>query len=88
MRSLPILASHCIAFVFLLAAAEKDAIKNTYAKIVDAYGILGVLRLNLGKLQTHLLYACILAADISGDPQGSCVTVNPPLVCSHVAAYF
>lgn len=32
------------------AAAEKDAIKNTYTKIVDAYGILGVLRLNLGKL--------------------------------------
>lgn len=31
------------------AAAEKEAIRNTYTKIVDAYGILGVLRLNLGE---------------------------------------
>lgn len=34
-----------------LASAEKEAIKNTYTKVVDAYGILGVLRLNLGKLR-------------------------------------
>jgi len=51
--------------VCLLAAAEKDAIKNSYAKILDAYGILGVLRLNLGKLQTHLLYSLLSVADIS-----------------------
>lgn len=37
-------------FCLYPAAAEKEAIKNTYSKIVDAYGILGVLRLNLGKL--------------------------------------
>lgn len=40
---------------FFSAAAEKEAIKNSYSKIVDAYGILGVLRLNLGKIQKHLL---------------------------------
>lgn len=34
-----------------VASAEKEAIKNTYTKVVDAYGILGVLRLNLGKLR-------------------------------------
>uniref|UniRef100_A0A8D0AB64 phosphoinositide 5-phosphatase n=1 Tax=Sander lucioperca TaxID=283035 RepID=A0A8D0AB64_SANLU len=44
-----------VAFVCLLAAAEKEAIKNTYAKIVDAYGILGVLRLNLGDSMLHSL---------------------------------
>lgn len=38
-----------------VASAEKEAIKNTYTKVVDAYGILGVLRLNLGKLQSLLL---------------------------------
>lgn len=38
-----------VCFVFV-ASAEKEAIKNTYTKVVDAYGILGVLRLNLGKL--------------------------------------
>uniref|UniRef100_A0A665UZF4 phosphoinositide 5-phosphatase n=1 Tax=Echeneis naucrates TaxID=173247 RepID=A0A665UZF4_ECHNA len=49
----------CLMFesgaVAVLSAAEKDAIKNTYSKVVDAYGILGVLRLNLGKLLKHLL---------------------------------
>uniref|UniRef100_A0A3B4HAL4 Synaptojanin-1 n=1 Tax=Pundamilia nyererei TaxID=303518 RepID=A0A3B4HAL4_9CICH len=36
-------------------AAEKDAIKNTYTKIVDAYGILGVLRLNLDSMLHSLV---------------------------------
>uniref|UniRef100_A0A669CI25 Synaptojanin-1 n=1 Tax=Oreochromis niloticus TaxID=8128 RepID=A0A669CI25_ORENI len=43
------------AAVAVLSAAEKDAIKNTYTKIVDAYGILGVLRLNLGDSMLHSL---------------------------------
>lgn len=39
-----------IYLIFVIsAAAEKEAIRNTYTKIVDAYGILGVLRLNLGE---------------------------------------
>lgn len=46
----------------LVAAAEKEAIKNTYTKIVDAYGILGVLRLNLGKLHKHLYSLLNVAA--------------------------
>ncbi|XP_049894569.1 synaptojanin-1 isoform X4 [Epinephelus moara] len=49
----------CLMFesgaVAVLSAAEKEAIKNTYAKIVDAYGILGVLRLNLGDSMLHSL---------------------------------
>ncbi|XP_077401809.1 synaptojanin-1 isoform X3 [Vanacampus margaritifer] len=49
----------CLMFesgaVAVLSAAEKDAIKNTYSKIVDAYGILGVLRLNLGDCMLHSL---------------------------------
>ncbi|XP_059207535.1 synaptojanin-1 isoform X2 [Centropristis striata] len=49
----------CLMFesgaVAVLSAAEKDAIKNTYSKIVDAYGILGVLRLNLGDSMLHSL---------------------------------
>lgn len=40
------LLSCCCAFS---AAAEKEAVKNTYTKMLDAYGILGVLRLNLGE---------------------------------------
>lgn len=44
------------AFLCISAAAEKEAIKNTYSKIVDAYGILGVLRLNLGKLLVLSLF--------------------------------
>lgn len=57
--------SHCVAFLSLLAAAEKEAIKNTYSKIFDAYGILGVLRLNLGNLQKHLLYSLLIVAENS-----------------------
>lgn len=36
-------------FLFFIASAEKEAIKGTYSKVLDAYGLLGVLRLNLGK---------------------------------------
>uniref|UniRef100_A0A3P8X127 Synaptojanin-1 n=1 Tax=Cynoglossus semilaevis TaxID=244447 RepID=A0A3P8X127_CYNSE len=43
------------AAVAVLSSAEKEAIKNTYTKIVDAYGILGVLRLNLGDSMLHSL---------------------------------
>ncbi|KPP76324.1 synaptojanin-1-like [Scleropages formosus] len=39
----------------LCSAAEKEAIKNTYTKMLDAYGILGVLRLNLGDAMLHSL---------------------------------
>lgn len=35
--------------LFFVASAEKEAIKATYSKVLDAYGLLGVLRLNLGK---------------------------------------
>ncbi|KAM6986805.1 synaptojanin-1 [Aplochiton taeniatus] len=49
----------CLMFesgaVAVLSAAEKEAIKSTYAKMVDAYGILGVLRLNLGDSMLHSL---------------------------------
>nr|XP_023996915.1 synaptojanin-1-like [Salvelinus alpinus] len=49
----------CLMFesgaVAVLSAAEKDAIKNTYTKMMDAYGILGVLRLNLGDSMLHSL---------------------------------
>uniref|UniRef100_A0A3B4EC12 Synaptojanin-1 n=1 Tax=Pygocentrus nattereri TaxID=42514 RepID=A0A3B4EC12_PYGNA len=49
----------CLMFesgaVAVLSAAEKDAIKNTYTKMLDAYGILGVLRLNLGDSMLHSL---------------------------------
>uniref|UniRef100_A0AAY4E882 Synaptojanin-1 n=1 Tax=Denticeps clupeoides TaxID=299321 RepID=A0AAY4E882_9TELE len=49
----------CLMFesgaVAVLSAAEKEAIKNTYAKMLDAYGILGVLRLNLGDSMLHSL---------------------------------
>ncbi|XP_024118293.1 synaptojanin-1 isoform X3 [Oryzias melastigma] len=49
----------CLMFesgaVAVLSAAEKEAIKSTYTKIVDAYGILGVLRLNLGDSMLHSL---------------------------------
>lgn len=48
----------CMLFV---ASAEKDAIKNTYTKVVDAYGILGVLRLNLGKLHSLPLIYFLVA---------------------------
>ncbi|XP_053296972.1 synaptojanin-1 isoform X1 [Pleuronectes platessa] len=49
----------CLMFesgaVAVLSAAEKEAIKSSYTKIVDAYGILGVLRLNLGDSMLHSL---------------------------------
>ncbi|XP_072515382.1 synaptojanin-1 isoform X3 [Salminus brasiliensis] len=49
----------CLMFesgaVAVLSAAEKEAIKNTYTKMLDAYGILGVLRLNLGDSMLHSL---------------------------------
>ncbi|XP_060764936.1 synaptojanin-1 isoform X2 [Neoarius graeffei] len=49
----------CLMFesgaVAVLSAAEKDAVKNTYTKMLDAYGILGVLRLNLGDSMLHSL---------------------------------
>lgn len=38
-----------ITTIFFSASAEKEAIKGTYSKVLDAYGLLGVLRLNLGK---------------------------------------
>lgn len=43
------------AAVAVLSAAEKEAIRNTYTKMLDAYGILGVLRLNLGDSMLHSL---------------------------------
>uniref|UniRef100_G1PZD3 phosphoinositide 5-phosphatase n=1 Tax=Myotis lucifugus TaxID=59463 RepID=G1PZD3_MYOLU len=38
-----------------VASAEKEAIKSTYSKVLDAYGLLGVLRLNLGDTTLHYL---------------------------------
>ncbi|XP_036393120.1 synaptojanin-1-like isoform X2 [Megalops cyprinoides] len=49
----------CLLFesgaVAVLSAAEKGAIKSTYSKMLDAYGILGVLQLNLGDTMLHSL---------------------------------
>ncbi|XP_026993932.1 synaptojanin-1 isoform X5 [Tachysurus fulvidraco] len=49
----------CLMFesgaVAVLSAAEKEAVKNSYTKMLDAYGILGVLRLNLGDSMLHSL---------------------------------
>ncbi|XP_006862594.1 PREDICTED: synaptojanin-1 isoform X2 [Chrysochloris asiatica] len=39
----------------VLSSAEKEAIKGTYSKVMDAYGLLGVLRLNLGDTMLHYL---------------------------------
>ncbi|XP_062869631.1 synaptojanin-1 isoform X2 [Trichomycterus rosablanca] len=51
--------NECLMFesgaVAVLSAAEKEAIRNTYTKMLDAYGILGVLRLNLGDAMLHSL---------------------------------
>ncbi|KAL1266601.1 hypothetical protein QQF64_002276 [Cirrhinus molitorella] len=41
--------------VAVLSAAEKETIKTSYTKMLDAYGILGVLRLNLGDSMLHSL---------------------------------
>ncbi|NWR63685.1 SYNJ1 protein, partial [Bucorvus abyssinicus] len=49
----------CLMFesgaVAVLSSAEKETIKNTYSKVLDAYGLLGVLRLNLGDTLLHYL---------------------------------
>ncbi|XP_043106165.1 synaptojanin-1 isoform X6 [Puntigrus tetrazona] len=49
----------CLMFesgaVAVLSAAEKETIKTSYTKMLDAYGILGVLRLNLGDSMLHSL---------------------------------
>ncbi|KAJ8280126.1 hypothetical protein GJAV_G00050820 [Gymnothorax javanicus] len=49
----------CLLFesgaVAVLSAAEKGAIKSTYSKMLDAYGMLGVLQLNLGDATLHSL---------------------------------
>ncbi|XP_075053270.1 synaptojanin-1 isoform X3 [Mixophyes fleayi] len=49
----------CLMFesgaVAVLSSAEKEAIKSTYSKVMDVYGLLGVLRLNLGETMSHYL---------------------------------
>ncbi|XP_053561148.1 synaptojanin-1 [Bombina bombina] len=49
----------CLLFesgaVAVLSSAEKEAIKSTYSKVIDAYGLLGVLRLNLGETMSYYL---------------------------------
>nr|XP_033803831.1 synaptojanin-1 isoform X2 [Geotrypetes seraphini] len=49
----------CLMFesgaVAVLSSAEKEAIKNMYSKVMDAYGMLGVLRLNLGDAMSRYL---------------------------------
>ncbi|XP_041439341.1 synaptojanin-1 isoform X6 [Xenopus laevis] len=49
----------CLMFesgaVAVLSSAEKEAIKNSYTKVMDAYGLLGVLRLNLGDTMSYYL---------------------------------
>uniref|UniRef100_A0A8C1ZVA9 phosphoinositide 5-phosphatase n=1 Tax=Cyprinus carpio TaxID=7962 RepID=A0A8C1ZVA9_CYPCA len=49
----------CLMFesgaVAVLSLAEKETIKTAYTKMLDAYGILGVLRLNLGDSMLHSL---------------------------------
>ncbi|XP_032888469.1 synaptojanin-1 isoform X2 [Amblyraja radiata] len=49
----------CLMFesgaVAALSSAEKEAIKNMYTKLLDAYGLLGVLRLNLDDNMLHYL---------------------------------
>uniref|UniRef100_A0A8C6Q9N2 Synaptojanin-1 n=1 Tax=Nannospalax galili TaxID=1026970 RepID=A0A8C6Q9N2_NANGA len=49
----------CLMFesgaVAVLSSAEKEAIKSTFTKVLDAYGLLGVLRLNLGDTMLHYL---------------------------------
>uniref|UniRef100_A0A8C2CVP7 Synaptojanin-1 n=1 Tax=Cyprinus carpio TaxID=7962 RepID=A0A8C2CVP7_CYPCA len=49
----------CLMFesgaVAVLSAAEKETIKTAYTKMLDAYGILGVLRLNLDSMLHSLV---------------------------------
>ncbi|XP_041066893.1 synaptojanin-1 isoform X3 [Carcharodon carcharias] len=57
----------CLLFesgaVAVLSSAEKEAIKNMYTKLLDAYGLLGVLRLNLG--DNMLLYLVLVTGCMS-----------------------
>ncbi|XP_029459440.1 synaptojanin-1 isoform X3 [Rhinatrema bivittatum] len=57
----------CLMFesgaVAVLSSAEKEAIKNMYSKVMDAYGMLGVLRLNLG--DTMLRYLVLVTGCMS-----------------------
>ncbi|NWI98774.1 SYNJ1 protein, partial [Crypturellus undulatus] len=57
----------CLMFesgaVAVLSSAEKDTIKSTYSKVMDAYGLLGVLRLNLG--DTLLNYLVLVTGCMS-----------------------
>ncbi|XP_069060136.1 synaptojanin-1 isoform X3 [Pleurodeles waltl] len=57
----------CLLFesgaVAVLSSAEKEAIKNMYTKVLDAYGLLGVLRLNLG--DTMLYYLVLVTGCMS-----------------------
>uniref|UniRef100_A0A8C0GPS2 Synaptojanin-1 n=1 Tax=Chelonoidis abingdonii TaxID=106734 RepID=A0A8C0GPS2_CHEAB len=57
----------CLLFesgaVAVLSSAEKEAIKSTYSKVMDAYGLLGVLRLNLG--DTLLRYLVLVTGCMS-----------------------
>ncbi|XP_072901181.1 synaptojanin-1 isoform X9 [Hemitrygon akajei] len=49
----------CLMFesgaVAILSSAEKESIKSMYTKLLDAYGLLGVLRLNLDDNMLHYL---------------------------------
>ncbi|XP_007493342.2 synaptojanin-1 isoform X3 [Monodelphis domestica] len=49
----------CLLFesgaVAVLTFAEKMAIKNMYSKVLDAYGLIGVLQLNLGDIMVQYL---------------------------------
>ncbi|XP_078002690.1 synaptojanin-1 isoform X12 [Phascolarctos cinereus] len=49
----------CLMFesgaVAVLSSAEKEAIRGMYSKVMDAYGLLGVLRLNLGDTMAQYL---------------------------------
>nr|XP_025041896.1 synaptojanin-1 isoform X1 [Pelodiscus sinensis] len=57
----------CLMFesgvVAVLSSAEKEAIRSTYSKVMDAYGLLGVLRLNLG--DTLLRYLVLVTGCMS-----------------------
>ncbi|XP_074852973.1 synaptojanin-1 isoform X1 [Carettochelys insculpta] len=57
----------CLMFesgvVAVLSSAEKEAIKSAYSKVMDAYGLLGVLRLNLG--DTLLRYLVLVTGCMS-----------------------
>ncbi|XP_036599064.1 synaptojanin-1 isoform X3 [Trichosurus vulpecula] len=49
----------CLMFesgaVAVLSSAEKEAIRGMYSRVMDAYGLLGVLRLNLGDTMAQYL---------------------------------